>query len=253
MPTSRLPRNDPRTVARDIPGILDTLFPQLNPGVVAHFNRESYPADNCKPVPVELIEASSLQRAMLFEVAIAVAEQMLISDKPIDWDECLLVAVARQRRHFDAQLPEALSIADQTAAVYVATNLVSMLHQTKVADGGVLVHSPSIPGYQWIASGVGDFSVGKWLIEVKCSNRRFSSSDYRQILMYWLLGYAAAVENGAPEWTDCILLNPRLNEIVALPYDEIIRITGAGRSKVEMLELFSCMVSDHTFHTLASL
>jgi len=32
-----LPGNDPRTIRTDIPGILDSLFPQLVPGLVASF------------------------------------------------------------------------------------------------------------------------------------------------------------------------------------------------------------------------
>ncbi|WP_157768585.1 hypothetical protein [Burkholderia ambifaria] len=29
---------DPRSVAREIPGIFDEVFPQLTPGIVSHFN-----------------------------------------------------------------------------------------------------------------------------------------------------------------------------------------------------------------------
>jgi hypothetical protein len=253
MASERLLANDPRTVARDIPGIFDALFPQLAPGVVAHFNRKSYAAADCEPIPPELVAASSLQRAMLFEVAIAAGEQLIAGNDQIDWDICLRVAVDRQRRHFDAKLPDVLSAADKIAAQWVARNLVTMLNQIKAAGGDeVLVRSPNIPGYQWIASGVGDFSVGTRLIEVKCTNRHFSSSDYRQIVMYWLLGYASSVENGTPEWSEGILINPRLNYIVKLPFDEIISVIGAGRSKVEILELFSSMVGDRTFHMVAS-
>jgi hypothetical protein len=242
----RLPANDPRTIARDIPGVLDSLFPQLIPGVVAHFNRKSRPAVGCKRVPQELIDASKLQRAMLFEVAVAVAEQHLAGSAQIDWSACLEVAVARQRRHFDAKVPEGLLEADKRAAMFVAANLTAMLQQIRTAAAGEAVMvSPAIPGYQWVASGVGDFSVGMRLIEVKCTNKHFSSSDYRQIMMYWLLGYAASVESGTPEWSEGILLNPRLNRILRLPFNEIINVTGAGRSKVELLELFSCMVGDH--------
>jgi hypothetical protein len=71
--------------------------------------------------------------------------------------------------------------------------------------------------------------------------------------MYWLLGYASSVENGTPEWSDGILMNPRLNFIVKLPFDEIIRVIGAGRSKVELLELFSSMVGARTSHMVESL
>lgn len=254
MATERHPANDPRSVARDIPGIFDALFPQLTPGVVAHFNRKSYAAADCEPVPPKLVAASNLQRAMLFEVAVAAGEQLIAGNDQVEWDICLKVAVGRQRQHFDAKLPDFLSTADKTVAQWVARNLVAMLNGIKAAGGDeVLVSSPNIPGYQWIASGVGDFSVGMRLVEVKCTNKHFSSSDYRQIVMYWLLGYASSVEHGTPEWSHGILMNPRLNCIVKLPFNEVISVIGAGRSKVELLELFSSMVGDRSFHMFASL
>jgi hypothetical protein len=246
MTAARLPTNDPRTLARDIPGILDNLFPQLVPGVVAHFNRKGRPAPDCKAVSQSLIEASELQRAMLFEVAVAAAEQLVTGNLTVTWSVCLEMAAARQRRHFDAQVPETLSPADRTAALAVARNLAIMLRQ--LADDGApgehLVRSPAIPGYQWVASSVGDFSVGTRLIEVKCTNKHFSSADYRQTIMYWLLSYARSVENGSPEWSEVVLMNPRLNCIVAIPFNEIIAVAGDGKSKVELLELFSSMVGE---------
>lgn len=254
MIAQRLPAKDPRTIARDIPGILDSLFPQLVPGVVAHFNRRSRPATGCKAVAQELVDASNLQRAMLFEVAVAAGEQLIAGTDQIDWSVCLNVAVARQRRHFDAKVPDGLSESDMTVALSVATNLKAMVEQIRTdAAGESVVHSPLIPGYQWIASGVGDFSVGMRLIEVKCTNKHFSSSDYRQIVMYWLLGYAASVESGTAEWSEGVLLNPRLNLVLRLPFNEIISVTSAGRSKVELLELFSSMVGDRASQTMGPL
>jgi hypothetical protein len=245
MTTDRLPARDPRTVARDIPGIFDSLFPQLAPGVVAFFNRKSYEADGCEPVPSAVIEASTLQRAMLFEIAVAAGEQLVAGKDPIDWDACLQLAVARQMRHFDAKPPTGLTAADKIVAETVARNLFSMLMQLKAATSEqFLTVSPRIPGLQWISSGVGDFSLGSQLIEVKCTNKHFSASDYRQIVMYWLLGYASSVEGGAAEWSHAILLNPRLNRVLRLPFDEIISVISTTRSKVELLQLFSAMVGD---------
>lgn len=244
---ARLPTNDPRTIARDIPGILDSLFPQLVPGVVAHFNRRASAIEGCIPASQELIDRSALQHAMLFELAVAAGEQ-LISDRPLNWDSCLAIAVARQRRHFDAKVPDSLSSADTDAAETVATNLDKMLrHLQAKAGGSAIVCSPYIPGYQWIASGVGDFALGSQLVEVKCTNKRFSSSDYRQILMYWLLSYAASIEKGSTEWESAILLNPRLNLVLKLPFREVIDITSGGRSKVEIVATFSSMVGDRAF------
>jgi hypothetical protein len=253
MPTERLPANDPRTLARDIPGLFDALFPQLVPGVVAHFNRKSSSVHGCDPVKQELVTASGLQRAMLFEIAVAAAEQLLERTE-VDWKTCLEVAVERQRRHFDAKLPGALSDPDRIVALQVATNLRTMLRHIQAdPESGALIRSPHIPGYQWVASGVGDFSIGTRLIEVKCTRKHFSSSDYRQIMMYWLLSYAASVERGTPEWSEGVLVNPRLNLMVILTFDEVIRVIAAGRSKVELLELFVAMIGDRTFHMAMSI
>jgi hypothetical protein len=249
MPHENRSPTDPRTVARDIPGILDALFPQLTPGVVAHFNRMSYRAPDCTPVPYELVAGSDLQRSMLFELAIVAGEKMIAAE-PVDWNDCLKIAVERQRQHFDARLPEIISSADLAVAQWVALNLVKIVNHHR-REGEPLVRSPEIPGYQWIASGVGDISIGTRLIEVKCTNKHFSSSDYRQVIMYWLLSYASSLEKGATEWTGVILVNPRMNFVLDLPFDQIVRVTGAGRSKVELLELFSAMVADHTDRLVA--
>jgi hypothetical protein len=246
MTTKRLPSNDPRTVARDIPGIFDALFPQLIPGVVTNFNRRFHVIPGCEAVAEDLISASRLNRAMLFEVAVAASEQLLSGQDTIDWTETLRVAVARQRRHFDASFPTSLSSSDITVAEHVARNLTLAIRRIRIDSAQApLILSPAIPGFEWIASGVGDFAVGTKLIEVKCTSKHFSASDYRQIVMYWLLGYASSVENNVPEWSEAILINPRLNRIVQLSFGEIINVIGGGRSKVDLLQLFSSMVGDH--------
>ena len=72
-------------------------------------------------------------------------------------------------------------------ADFVANNLLKMLRKIEKEDGFQKLKSrPFIPGYQWVASGQGDFSIGTKLIEVKCTGRHFSTSDYRQVIMYRL-------------------------------------------------------------------
>jgi hypothetical protein len=243
MVTKRLPANDPRTIARDIPGLFDTVFPQLVPGFVANLNRQSIQVPECQAVPPDLVSASSLQRAMLFEVAVAATEQLITGHGAVDWDACLSVALRRQREHFDAKLTSHLSAVDKEAALRVATNLVAMLSYLQSRSAGEpLVHAPEVPGYRWIASGVGDFALGEDIIEVKCTNKHFSSADYRQVLMYWLLSYSAAIEVEGREWIGGILVNPRLNLIVKFKFDDVIEIIGAGRSKVELVEIFASMI-----------
>lgn len=247
MPFNRLPTKDPRTVARDIPGIFDALFPQLVPGIVAYFNRKTVSIDNCEKLPVALVKASDLDRSMLFEIAFARGEELLKGIDEADWNTCLNIAVKRQQRHFDAKIPDELTPADKVVADWVAKNMTKMLnyiHSTETRFP--LVHSPIIPGYQWISSGVGDFSLGKKLIEVKCTNKHFSSADYRQIVMYWLLSYASSVEKQTDEWTNGIFINPRLNYYLNIPFNEIVSVIGAGRSKIELLELFASIVGEHT-------
>lgn len=234
---------DPRTVARDIPGILDALFPQLAPGVVRHLNKTGQGIDGCKPVSEELITRSKLQPAMLFELAFAVGEQFVAGNEDVDWASALATSVKRQRRHFDAQLPTDLTDEDRAVARLVGMNLSYMLNRVTT---GPIVSSPPIAGFQWLSSGVGDFSVGSVLIEVKCIRKRFGASDYRQILMYWLLSFAASIEGLGEEWSTGVLLNPRLNLVVEVNFDELIATVGAGRSKVDVLELFSWMIGDHS-------
>jgi hypothetical protein len=146
--------------------------------------------------------------------------------------------------HFKRAISDSgLSETDKAVALWVAKNLFTMLEEFRSqAPNEEFIRAPVIPGYQWIASGVGDFSVGATLIEVKCTNKHFSSSDYRQILMYWLLSYCAAIESGKPEWSSGILVNPRLNFFVRFSFDEMISVVGGGQSKVELVELFSAIL-----------
>lgn len=244
---------DPRSVARDIPGIFQTLFPQLVPGIVAHFNQRCTRVSGCKPLSDSLIKESKLSRAMLFEIAFARGEQLINGKQNADWNLCLDVAADRQRRYFDASIPKSLTNIDKTIAELVAKNMIIILSNVKANSiNNSLVISPKIPGFHWISSGFGDFSVDTKIIEVKCSSGYFSARDFRQILIYWLLSYAASVEGGTLEWQRGYLINPRLNRIFDFDFNEIITLIGAGRSKVEILQLFTTMVGEHTIRMLSS-
>ena len=243
----RLPVKDPRTVARDIPGICDLLFPQLLPAIVAHLNREAEPIPSCRIIDESMLAEIDTNAAMLFEVAYVRAEQML-EEKNEDWNECLSIALSRQSRYFDAVLPDNLSDFEIKIANQTATNLTKSIRylSEKWGDGNV-VRSPSIPGFQWIPQGQGDFSIGQRLIEVKCTNRNFSSSDYRQILIYWLLSFSSSIEGGADEWKTGVLLNPRANKYIEIDFNEFVCIAASGRTKLELLELFSSIVGDYAY------
>ena len=246
MAHSRRPARDPRTVARDIPGIGEVLFPQLSPGMVVHLNRGMVSLEDVEPVPAERVQASNLSKAMLFEIGVARGEQILREESNLKWEDCLQVAIVRQSGHFDVQLPGLLSDVDKGVADWVGQNMAYMLRQIAKDNAGKdICLSPRVPGYQWISSSEGDFSIGTKLIEIKCGSKRFGSADYRQVLMYWMLSYAATIERGGMEWSHCILLNPRFNHVVEVSFEEIVRLTSAGRSKIELLELFAVVVGDY--------
>ena len=238
---TRRPVFDPRTVAREIPGLFDAVLPKLTPAVVSSLNRSAREC-RCEPISAADISSCKLQHAMLFELGFAAGE-MLLSSGSIDWNSCVDRAIQRQRRYFDARIPDQIPERDQEIALRVGQNLAAMLRELgENSRTGAIVLAPSIPGFQWIASGHGDFAIGETLIEVKCAASNFSASDYRQIAMYWLLSYAAAVENGHPEWVEGILLNPRTGRYVAFRFDDFLRIVSTGGAKVDVLGLFTSMV-----------
>ncbi len=246
MPYNRSPVADPRTVAREIPGICDSMFPQLTGGLVAQLNRRTHSCAGVEPIPYDMVSASSVKPSMLFELAVARGQQIVTGRAEADWGECLSIATDRQKRHFDAQIPRALGEVDMAVAEWVGGNLARMLDHLRVENpGGDLVHSPRIVGYQWISSSEGDFALGQRLVEVKCTSGNFGSADFRQVLMYWLLSYAGSVERDYREWEDCVLLNPRLNHMLEISFDEVIGLSGGGRSKVEILEMFAFVVGEY--------
>jgi hypothetical protein len=235
--------HDPRAGQRDVSGLFDAVFPELTSSVVKYFNKKRVAAD-VNPVAADLIELSELQKPMLFELGVAVGE-MLMSTAIIDWDRCKLVALARQSRHFDAVLPDHITEVDRAIAEQVGRNLAAMITSFSVAQNQPTIIAPHIPGLGWISSGRSDFSVGTSLIEVECTNKSFAAADYRQIALYWLLGYAVALENRGQNWSEGILLNPRSGQYVAFDFDELLWVISAGRTKVEVLQVFATMVDTH--------
>jgi hypothetical protein len=237
---------DPRTIARDIPGILNAILPELTPVTVAALNRPARRWPDVTAIADEELYPSSLNRAMLFELSVALAEQ-LIQNQSINWDQALSVATFRQRRHFDAVTVTELTDSDKAISRKVAINLTRMLeHLSSAERDALIILAPSIPGFRWISTTEGDFAVGRRLIEVKCVGKHFSSADYRQVIIYWLLSYAAALECRAEEWSAVALVNPRLGMAVTYRFDELLDVVSAGTSKVELLQLFSALIGDIT-------
>lgn len=240
MVLKRLPFRDPRTVARDIPGVLDVLFPRLTGGLVASLNRTMFSFENIVQVPDELVDESQLKKAMLFELAETRAERLLGGDEEPSWDDCLQVAAERQSRHYDAKIPDELKQCDIDVADHAAKNLVAMLKSVQAQNPDApLERSPVIQGLGWIASGFGDFSIGSMLIEVKHTDRNFVSGDFRQVLMYWMLKYAASIENSSEVWSHVLLLNPRRNSALLVSFDYLLQSASASSNRVELFELLT--------------
>ncbi len=239
----RLPFRDPRTVARDIPGVLDVLFPRLSGGLVASLNRKMFSFPEIVPIADELVEQSHLQRSMVFELAIARAEIILGAEPEPSWDDCLRVAADRQRRYYDARIPTRLEPCDLDVAFHAANNLITMLTSVQRQHPDMhLERNPVIPGLGWIASGNGDFSLGQILVEVKHTDRNFVAGDFRQVLMYWLLKYAASIERNDLIWSDCLLLNPRRNSGLLINFDYLLQSASPSASRVELFELLRFIV-----------
>jgi hypothetical protein len=239
----RLPMRDPRTVARDIPGVSDILFPRLLPGLVGLLNRKSQSFSGIKAICSQDMLRVKTNAAMLFEVAFAKTEQMLANSAD-NMDECIQLAIKRQSKYFDAITPAQLSSIELSIVRQTSENLVHGLHM--LADGRTIISTPKIPGFEWIANGVGDFSCATTLIEVKCTVKGFSSNDYRQLLIYWLLSYASSIEKDTIEWQRGVLMNPRLNQFIEFEFDELIYLVTGGVSKVEVLEMFRFIISEYT-------
>lgn len=230
-------------MARDIPGVLDVLFPRLTGGLVASLNRKMRSFTGVTPVADELVERSHLQKAMLFELAIARTELMLDGSGEPNWADCLRVATDRQRQHYDARIPLKLEQCDLDVASRAADNLITMLTNVRGEYPNTQLHKgPIIPGLGWIASGVGGFSLGPILIEVKHTDRNFVAGDFRQVLIYWLLKYAAYIGTNEFIWTDCLLLNPRRNAGLLVNFDYLMRSASPNSSRVELFELLRSIV-----------
>ncbi|MEQ9348418.1 MAG: hypothetical protein RIG26_18450 [Thalassospira sp.] len=225
---------------------MDILFPRLSGALVASLNKQYKHFPALKPISEEDIAKTTTHKAMLFEIAVAYAELLIGSDNQASWEVAVEVAARRQRRHYNAKVPTSWTKTDVDIATHAATNLVYMLKwlQTEI-PGSHVVSEPSIPGMGWIASGKGDFSIGKTLIEVKHTDRNFMSRDFKQVLMYWLLNYAYTIENDGVSWTHLIMLNPRRNIILQLEFDTLLISASSNSNRVELSEQLRAIVNSN--------
>ena len=234
---------DSRTVARELGGIFEAVFPMLIPAIAMHLNKEfGTSLEGCSAIPQKLVKESNQHRAMLFETAVAAAEMKRWRDE-FSFDKCVSIAKQRQAKYYDARLSTALSKADKEIISGVADNLNAMLDHVESVHGNTIVPEPTVPGFGWIANSLGDYACGTTLVEVKCSGKRFSSADYRQVTIYWLLSYIQSLEKQTVAWDRITLLNPRSNFMVDLKSDELIGLISGGRSRMEVVQAFAAFFS----------
>lgn len=238
---ARITQPDPRYIARNVGGIFEAIFPQMSPGVVAYLNRTATQLESSLEVNEDLVRASRLQHALLFELGVAAAEPLLAGN-PFDWDECVDIALKRQRKYYDAIEPGMITEGDKTIALSVGTNLASALKNLSARLHHPVVVGPAIPGLEWLSSSFGDFAIGNSLIEVKCVSKSYGAADYRQVVIYWLMSLAARIESVEDVWNEVFILNPRRGYVVHVQFDELLALISAGRSKVEALELFKSFI-----------
>lgn len=239
MATKRFHAADARTVSRELGGLFESVFPRLVPSIVVHLNRTySKSLSGCNAIPDELVKESNLQRAMLFEIAVAVAEMVRWEREEFNLNVCISKAIQRQRKYYDAKLSETLTEVDKKVVFLTANNLNTMLDCVESMQGMTVVSEPPIPGFGWISNSVGDYACDTCIVEVKCSGRPFSSADYRQVTIYWLLSYLEALESQTRQWDRFSLLNPRMNVMVNLEFQDLLTLISGGRTRLEIVQAF---------------
>lgn len=237
---------DPRTVARELPGLFEVVFPGLTPGLVAHLNSSSSALRDA-PVREDLIRSSILSPALLFEVACVRADRLVERSEPADdKGSCLADAWRQQSRFYDAKRVDTISAQDWSTACLVGDSLYQSLLVAQGNIGRSIVVRPSVPGCQWIGNSWGDYAVGDCLIEVKCVSGNFSGADYRQVLVYWMLSLVAEIEGRGTAWRGAVLINPRRGLMVDLDLPDLLAIVGRGATHVEMMQRFLSVVGERS-------
>lgn len=235
---------DPRSVARDVPGLFEIVFPGLTPGLVAHLNATSFTLEG-EAVDDKDVRRCKLGPALLFEVACVRVDRLVEKDADSgNPQSCLAEAWRRQSRFYDAQYVESIDEHDWSVACKVGDSLHDALVNESRSRRQPLVVRPLVAGCQWIAGSCGDYSTGDCIIEVKCIAGNFSGADYRQVLIYWMLSLIADVEGRGEVWKRAVLINPRRKLVVDLDLQNFLTVVGRGATHIEMMQRFLSVVGE---------
>jgi hypothetical protein len=90
--------------------------------------------------------------------------------------------------------------------------------------------SPAVPGCGVVDRSVADVIAGDELVEIKAVSRRFRSIDFRQVLTYSAMFYAAE-----RKFTTVTILNPRGSYLISVSLDQLAS-SASGKSAVELLQ-----------------
>ena len=237
---------DPRSVARDVPGLFEIVFPGLTPGLVAHLNATSRTLDG-EAIDDDDVRQAKLGPALLFEVACVRVDRLFEQDEDANNPQsCLAEAWRRQSRFYDARYVDSIGDNDWFIACAVGNSLRGALVDLSRSRGKTVVVRPQVLGCQWISSSCGDYSIGDCIVEVKCIVGNFSGADYRQVLIYWMLSLIADSEGRGTAWKQAVLVNPRRKLMVDLDLPGFLTMVGRGASHIEMMQRFLAVVGERS-------
>jgi hypothetical protein len=83
-------------------------------------------------------------------------------------------------------------------------------------------------------------------VEVKCSSKRISTADCRQIAIHWLLKYVESLQYERESWKNGLLINPRLNLLVEFSFQDLIELIALEKSYSSIIDTFCSVFSEET-------
>ncbi len=186
--------------------------------------------------PVKAV-ADPKRRSFVNDVAFAVFEDAVAAKRDIDYkypsDKHVQLISRNVRRQLAAagyrsgttyglrerERGEARAIARQTHEFF------------REVEKHELLLSPALPGCGFIVQSYGDVIAGATIYEVKAGERSFRSADFRQLLVYSALNYAA----GKYKISHLGILNPRLGTYFRTTIEDVAR-SVSGLTSAELFE-----------------
>ncbi len=245
---------DLREFSRNFGGLLNEIFPLMNSGFINGFNEKYEIGLNfLDDISVSLMQETNIMEAFLFEFCLVFCEAR-ISDNTLDlrrkfsslWAQTIL----KQKKYYDCHIKKssALSSSELDAIVNVAHKILNnflimkeKLTRLQTENNLDIVISPVIPGFGTLDPSYADYSIGETLIEVKCTKSKFSTADYNQVFIYWLLStmWNVLVDNKALLYKNFSLVNLRRGELIYINGFDFAYIVSGGKNFQSIIQMFS--------------